>query len=72
METWLILSKGGGSTTGKPGLFECFLVPQVYNAERFGTDLSEFSEIGRIVAECRQLPAFIDAAPENQSDAEEV
>jgi len=66
------LVNAGDRSAGKPGLFECFLVPQVYNAERFGTDLSAFTEIGRIVAECRQLPAFINAAPENQSDAEEV
>ncbi len=57
---------------GKPGLFECFLVPQVYNAERFGTDLSAFPAISHLVAECRKLPAFIAAAPENQADAEEV
>lgn len=55
---------------GKPGLFECFLVPQVYNAERFGTDLSAFPEIRRLVAKCRKLPAFLEAAPENQVDAE--
>jgi len=57
---------------GNPGLFECFLVPQVYNAERFGTDLSAFPDIRRLVAMCRKLPAFIQAAPENQADAEEV
>ena len=55
---------------GKPGLFECFLVPQVYNAERFGTHLSAFPEIRRLVANCRKLPAFLEAAPENQVDAE--
>lgn len=57
---------------GKAGLFECFLVPQVYNAERFATDLSAFPQIRRLVSECRKLPAFIQAAPENQADAEEV
>lgn len=55
-----------------PGLFECFLVPQVYNAERFGTDMSPFPLIGEIVRQCRKLPAFVDAAPENQSDAVSV
>lgn len=56
----------------RPGLFECFLVPQVYNAQRFGTDLSAFPEIQRLTDECRKLPAFIEAAPENQEDAEGV
>jgi len=57
---------------GKPGLFECFLVPQVYNAQRFGTDLSAFPEIKRLTTKCRELTAFIEAAPENQSDAERL
>ena len=54
----------------RPGLFECFLVPQVYNAQRFDTDMSMFPVINEIVARCRALPAFIKAAPENQPDAE--
>jgi maleylacetoacetate isomerase len=53
-----------------PGLFECFLVPQVYNAERYGTNMSAFPAISEIVKHCRELSAFIKAAPENQPDAE--
>ena len=53
-----------------PGLFECFLVPQVYNAERYGMNMSPFPAINEIVVHCRQLSAFIEAAPENQPDAE--
>ncbi|RLA57245.1 MAG: maleylacetoacetate isomerase, partial [Gammaproteobacteria bacterium] len=53
----------------RPGLFECFLVPQVYNAERYGTDMSAFPMIGEIVRQCRKLSDFINAAPENQPDA---
>lgn len=52
------------------GLFECFLVPQVYNAERFGMDMSLFPLLQDIVQTCRAMPAFRDAAPENQPDAE--
>jgi maleylacetoacetate isomerase len=52
-----------------PGLFECFLVPQVYNAERYGMKMSGFPVIMQIVARCRELPAFVDAAPENQPDS---
>jgi len=61
-----------GGDTEHPGLFECFLVPQVYNAERFGMDLSAYPEICRVTAKCRQLPAFIQAAPERQPDAVSV
>ncbi len=53
----------------RPGLFECFLVPQVYNAERFGMDMSAFPLIYQTVTQCRGLKAFEHAAPENQADA---
>jgi maleylacetoacetate isomerase len=53
----------------RPGLFECFLVPQVYNAERYGVDMTAFPAICNIVSQCRNLTAFADAAPENQPDA---
>ena len=52
-----------------PGLFECFLVPQVYNAERFRVELGDYPKIMEIVTRCRNHPAFISAAPENQPDA---
>ena len=53
----------------KPGLVDCFLVPQVYNAERFNCDLSGFPLIQEIAAYCRSLPAFQAAAPETQPDS---
>lgn len=52
-----------------PGLADCFLVPQVYNAERFGCDLSAAPLLTAIVARCREHPAFRAAAPEAQPDA---
>jgi maleylacetoacetate isomerase len=61
--------RNSGFYGDRPGLFECFLVPQAYNAERYGTDLTSFPAISQIVAQCRELPAFCDAAPENQPDA---
>jgi len=56
----------------QPGLFECFLVPQVYNAQRFGTDLSAFPEIRHLTTKSNKLTAFIEAAPENQPDAKRL
>jgi maleylacetoacetate isomerase len=58
-----------GDSGGNPGLFECFLVPQVYNAERYGINMSAFPLINERVVQCRGMPAFIKAAPENQPDA---
>jgi maleylpyruvate isomerase len=52
-----------------PTLADLCLVPQVFNAERFECDLSTYPRIRRIVANCRALPAFAEAAPEAQPDA---
>lgn len=53
-----------------PTLADVCLVPQVYNAVRFGCDLSSFPTVRRINQACLALPAFRAAAPENQPDAE--
>ena len=68
------LGNHAGSESGffceRPGGFECFLIPQVYNAERFGTDMAEFPALSQIVTLCRAMTAFQNAAPENQADAD--
>jgi maleylacetoacetate isomerase len=53
-----------------PTLADICLVPQVYNARRFGVDMAEFPTIDSIVATCLELSAFEAARPENQPDAE--
>jgi maleylacetoacetate isomerase len=53
-----------------PSLADICLVPQLYNARRFTCDLSECPTLVQIDETCRALPAFADAAPENQPDAE--
>lgn len=59
----------GGWVNSRPGLFECFLVPQVYNAERFELDMSRYPIIQQVTEHCRALSDFEEAAPENQPDA---
>ena len=54
----------------EPGLADCCLVPQVYNARRYDVDLSAFPTIERIAAHCESLPAFQAARPDAQPDAE--
>lgn len=49
---------------------DLFVVPQVYNAKRFGLDMSAYPTISRIDEACLKLDAFKRAAPENQRDAE--
>lgn len=53
-----------------PGLADCCLVPQAFNARRFGVDMKAFPTISRIDAACQELPAFADAQPQNQPDAQ--
>ncbi|HLT78427.1 MAG TPA: maleylacetoacetate isomerase, partial [Ferrovibrio sp.] len=52
-----------------PTLADVFLVPQVFNAERFGCDMTPYPTIRRIVDACNRLPAFADAHPSCQPDA---
>jgi maleylacetoacetate isomerase len=52
-----------------PGLADICLVPQLYNAHRWGTDLSPFQRLTEIERRCLDLAAFDQARPENQPDA---
>jgi maleylacetoacetate isomerase len=53
-----------------PTLADCFLVPQVFNAQRFDIDIGAWPNIARINANCVDLPAFLHAHPSQQADAE--
>lgn len=46
------------------------LIPQVYNANRFKVDLTNFPNILKVVENYNQLEAFIKASPEKQVDFE--
>jgi maleylpyruvate isomerase len=52
-----------------PGLADCCLVPQLFNARRFKCDLSGYPTLLGIEQRCNALAAFRDAAPEHQPDA---
>jgi len=53
-----------------PTLADICLVPQLGNARRFDCDLSRYPSILSIEKACIAIPAFADAAPEKQPDAE--
>lgn len=53
-----------------PGLADCCLVPQYANAQRAGCPTQPYPTIERIVSNCQALPAFVQAAPQNQPDAD--
>ncbi|GGB47035.1 maleylacetoacetate isomerase [Roseibium aquae] len=53
-----------------PGLADICLVAQVANNARFNVDMSAFPTVQAIHDACMELPAFRDAAPSVQPDAE--
>lgn len=52
-----------------PTLADVYLVPQVWNANRFGVDMTAFPTLTRIADTCNEIEAFRVAAPEVQPDA---
>ena len=69
-----ILAEDGGA-----GLFchgdtvtiaDLCLVAQVANNGRFKVDMAPYPTINAIYERCMQIPAFVEAAPMNQPDAE--
>jgi maleylacetoacetate isomerase len=47
---------------------DCFLIPQIFSAKRFGVDISIYPTILKICQQANELEAFQLAAPENQPD----
>lgn len=52
-----------------PGLADICLIPQLYNARRWGLDPGPWPRLAAVEAACLALPAFAEAAPEAQADA---
>lgn len=70
LEKRLVVSSREFCIGNEVGIADVCLVPQVYNALRFGVDISQFPSIERLYNSLNQLPAFAEAAPELQHDAE--
>lgn len=54
----------------QPTLADVCLIPQVFNAQRFGYAIDHLPRVAQAVQACSQLPAFIQAEPAQQMDAE--
>ena len=53
-----------------PGMADCCLVPQIFNARRYQCDLTPYPAVMRVFDACLQLDAFARAQPDKQPDAE--
>ena len=53
-----------------PSMADCFLVPQIFNAQRFDCDLSPYPRTLAVFDACMKLPAFQQAMPAACPDAE--
>lgn len=53
-----------------PTLVDCYLVPQVYSAERFGADLSPYASLMAAYDMAISHPAVAAAHPDRQPDAD--
>ena len=53
-----------------PTMADCCLVPQLFNAQRFGIDLAPYPTLLAIDEACGKLPEFERAHPSQQPDAE--
>lgn len=69
IEARLAATAGRHAVGDRITLADIFLVPQVYNARRFGLDLAPYPRIVAADTAARALPAFTAAAPEAQLDA---
>ncbi|AVA25926.1 maleylacetoacetate isomerase [Rhizobium sp. NXC24] len=64
LEAMLGESKGEFSFGDQPTMADLCLVPQVYNARRWGVDMTDFKRIVDIDGKCTKLPAFQAAHPD--------
>ncbi len=69
VERRLATSARGFCFGDAPGLADCLLVPQVYNAQRFDCPMDAYPTVMRVNAACLALPAFASSRPEACPDA---
>lgn len=55
----------------RPGLADCVLIPQLYNARRVGVDLQPYPRLVAVDAACQALAAFQSAHPDRYAPSPE-
>ncbi len=68
-----LLPDGDGFAFGnEPGIADLCITAQVYNAHRWGLDITPYASIARIEKLCLEVPQIFDAHPDNQPEAKDV
>lgn len=70
LEVLLARRSGLHAMGDAPGVVDCFLVPQAFNAEALGMNLQDWPRLAAVVAAARALAAVKAAHPLAQPDAE--
>jgi maleylacetoacetate isomerase/maleylpyruvate isomerase len=70
LEAELTSSRGKFCHGDAPSMADCCLVPQIFNARRYQSDLAPYPNTMRVFETCMQLEAFDRAQPSKQPDAE--
>lgn len=56
----------------QPGMADCVLIPQLYNATRWGVDFRHLPRISAVALTCQSLAAFIAADPKQFDPSQEA
>jgi maleylacetoacetate isomerase len=70
LEAELAASKGKFCHGDTPTMADCCLVPQIFNAQRYQSELAPYPSTMRVFETCMKLDAFDRAQPSRQPDAE--
>lgn len=70
LEQMVALHGKGWCYGDTPTLADCYLIPQIYSARRFGVDLSAYPSLVAIERAAGDHPAFRSAHPDQQPDAD--
>lgn len=70
LEAELAGAKGRFCHADSPTMADCCLVPQIFNAKRYQSDLTPYPNTMRVFDSCMKLDAFEHAQPAKQPDAE--
>jgi len=70
LEAELAAASGKFCHGDAPSMADCCLVPQIFNAKRYASDLAPYPTTMRVFENCMKLEAFDRAQPSKQPDAE--